>query len=222
MIALAGPLSHIPQGMFWLVLGAEQVPVSALTTTPTGSTTVVSSDYSAVYDNFWLQLCSFALLLQFLLFWLNLTLPVYPLDGGRLLVAGLSYLGIGLESAGYIAAGMGVAAGGFILMYGLLASATTAAFGAWAVYEALSLRSRVKAGETDFHPMFANYMGGPPAASYGGGMGMGGGGGMQPGMGGGMGGMGGGGIEAGGVGGGYGTVPGGVPAAPSGAMYGAL
>ena len=184
------------------MLGAELVPVSALTTNPTtGTTSVNSSDYAAVYDNFWLQLCSFALLLQFLLFWLNLTLPVYPLDGGRLLVAGLSYLGIGLESAGYIAAGMGVAAGGFILLYGLLASATTAAFGAWACYEALSLRQKVKAGETDFHPLFAHYMGGPPASAgpYGG----------PPG---------------GGGGGGYGTAAGmeaGVPP-PSGAMYGAL
>ncbi len=206
LIALAGPLSHIPQGLFWLVLGAEQVPVSALTTAPSGATTVVSSDYSAVYNDFWLQLCSFALLLQFLLFWLNLTLPVYPLDGGRLLVSGLSYLGIGLESAGYIAAGMGLAAGGFILLYGLLASATTAAFGAWACYEALSLRSRVKAGETDFHPMFANYQGGPPAVSYGGGGGGAAGGGMM--------GM-----------GGYGTAPAaaeaGVPP-PGSAMYGAL
>ena len=167
MIALAGPLSHIPQGFFWLMLGAEQVPVSALTTSPTGQTKVASSDYAAVYDNFWLQLCSFALLMQFLLFWLNMTLPVYPLDGARLLVAALSHLGVGLESAGYIAAGMGVAAGGFILLYGLLASATTAAFGAWACYEALSLRAKVKAGETDFHPLFSHYQGGPPGMAPG-------------------------------------------------------
>ncbi len=29
MIALAGPLSHIPQGLFWLLVGAEMVPVCA-------------------------------------------------------------------------------------------------------------------------------------------------------------------------------------------------
>ncbi len=203
-IALAGPLSHIPQGFFWLLLGAEQIPVSSITTSPSGSPAVSANDYSAVVNDFWLQLCSFALLMQFLLFWLNMTLPVYPLDGARLLVATLSHLGIGLESAGYIAAGFGIAAGGFILLYGLLASATTAAFGAWAVYEALSLRSRVKAGETDYHPLFAHYMGGPPASAggYGGGPGV-----PPP-----QGSM-----------GGYGTAaPDGGPQHSSGAMYGAL
>ena len=208
-IALAGPLSHIPQGLFWLVLGAEQIPVSALNAAPSsagGAPGAAASDYAVVLNDFWLELCSFALLMQFLLFWLNMTLPVYPLDGARLLVATLSHLGIGLESAGYIAAGFGIAAGGFILLYGLLASATTAAFGAWAVYEALSLRSRVKAGETDYHPLFAHYMGGPPAAA--GGYGMGGGGGVPP--------------PQGGMGG-YGTAaPDGGPAPSSGAMYGAL
>lgn len=164
------------QGLFWLVLGAEQIPVTSLTTTPSGQTAVASSDYSAVMGDFWLQLCSFALLLQFLLFWLNMTLPVYPLDGGRLLVAACSHLGVNLESAGYIVSGAGIAAGGFIFLYGLLASATTAAFGAWACYEAFALRQRVKAGETDMHPLFSNYMGGPPGASM---AGMGGGPGMM-------------------------------------------
>ena len=173
-IALAGPLSHIPQGLFWLVLGAEQIPMSALTTNPAGQAAVSASDYAAVMDNWRLQLCSFALLLQFLLFWLNMTLPVYPLDGGRLLVAALSHLGVNLESAGYIVAGSGLAAGGFIFLYGLLSSATIAAFGAWALYEAFALRQRVKAGETDMHPLFSHYMGGPPAmpAGMGGGPGM--------------------------------------------------
>ena len=119
-------------------------------------------------SSFWLQLCSFALLLNFMLLWLNLTLPVYPLDGGRLLTAILSHLGIGLEAAAYIVAGAGIVSGGVILAYGLLASATTAAFGAWAVYEAFALRAKARAGEADFHPLFAHYLGGPPnALSYG-------------------------------------------------------
>ncbi len=142
-----------------------------MTTTPSGQTTVNSSDYAAVYQDFWLQLCSFALLLQFILFWLNLTLPVFPLDGGRLLVATLSHLGVGLESAAYITAGFGLVGGGLILMYGLLASATTAAFGLWIVYEAYSLRRKAVAGEADYHPLFAHYTGGPPAAMRAGDMG---------------------------------------------------
>ena len=140
---------------------------AALTTTPSGATTVNSSDYAAIYQDFWLQLCSFALLLQFLLFWLNLTVPVYPLDGGRLMVATLSHLGVGLESAAYIVAGLGLACGGFVLLYGLLASATTAAFGVWIIYEAYGLRRKAASGEADYHPLFAHYTGGPPSAQVG-------------------------------------------------------
>lgn len=135
-------------------------PAAALTTSSSGQTTVASSDYSTVYNDFWLQLCSFALLLQFLLFWLNVTLPVYPLDGGRVLVAGLSYLGVGLESAAYIVAGAGLLNGGLILLYGLLGNATTAALGLWVVYEAYNLRRKVANGEAEYHPLFTHYIGG--------------------------------------------------------------
>ena len=193
-IALAGPVSHLVQGVFWLFLGAEMVPVCASCPSPpashpstvtadschaprhplaaltsssspssVGSPPSGSSDYAQVVStDFWLALCSFALLLQFLLFWLNVTLPVYPLDGGRLMVATLSYLGVGLESAAYITAGMGLFSGGLILLYGLLGSATTTALGIWVVYEAYNLRRKAASGEADFHPLFANYAGGPP------------------------------------------------------------
>ena len=135
---------------------------SATTSVGSPPAAVGSSDYATVYTNFWLELCSFALLLQFLLFWLNVTIPVYPLDGGRLTVATLSYLGVGLESAAYITAALGLASGGLILLYGLLGSATTTALGIWVVYEAYNLRRKAASGEADFHPLFANYAGGPP------------------------------------------------------------
>ena len=213
-IALAGPLSHIPQGLFWMILGAESVPVSALTTGPTGQTTVNSSDYAAVYNDFWLQLCSLSLLLQFILFFTNLLLPVYPLDGGRLLVNTLSHLGVGLESAAYIVSAAGLGVGGLIFGLGLLGSATQAAFGLWVLYSAFLLRQKAARGEADFDPLFAHYTGGPPGPAQGGGGGYAGAGGapvFHPAAAGGMGGAGygAGGMEAG-------------LAAPPSAHYGSL
>jgi len=201
-IALAGPLSHIPQGLFWLLLGAETVPVSALSAGPSSAAAAApgaaprSSDYAALENDFWLQLCSFGLLLQFILFFTNTLLPVYPLDGGRLMVNALSSAGVGLEAAAYMVSSAGLAVGGVIFGLGLLGSATQAAFGGWVLWSSFSLRQKAARGEADFDPLFAHYTGGPPVPAY------------APG-------------GAGGGGGGFGLAPGGGAAAPSGAMYGA-
>lgn len=157
IIAAAGPASHILQALFWLILGAELVPSNALQTTPTGQIQIDPSDYAEVYNNFWLQMCSQALLLQLLLFWVNTTVPAYPLDGSRILVNCLSMCGVGLETAAMTVALLCLLSGAFLFMYGLLASSMTTFFGMYVCYEAFRIRQKVKNSETELHPLFAFY-----------------------------------------------------------------
>ena len=104
-----------------------------------------------------MSLCSFALLLQLMLLWVNVSVPVYPLDGGRLAVAALAHLGLGLDAAAFIVAGAGLMSGGLTLLYGLLSSATAFFFGVWVLYEAFCLRRMAAAGEAGSHPLFRMY-----------------------------------------------------------------
>ena len=80
IVAVAGPLTHVPQYLFWYILmylsnGGQmsfQLPLTW-------------------GKPFWLTLCSYAMMMQIVLFVFNL-IPAYPLDGGRLLAALLGYL----------------------------------------------------------------------------------------------------------------------------------
>jgi len=80
LVAIAGPLTHIPQVGLWYV---------AMYASNRG---VVQLFWPVHWGwDFWLALCSAAMLLQIALFLFNL-IPAYPLDGGRLLGAFLSAL----------------------------------------------------------------------------------------------------------------------------------
>ncbi len=80
LVAIAGPLTHIPQVGLWYV---------AMYASNRG---VVELFWPVQWGwDFWLALCSAAMLLQIALFLFNL-IPAYPLDGGRLLGAFLSAL----------------------------------------------------------------------------------------------------------------------------------
>lgn len=80
LVAIAGPLTHIPQIALWC---------AAMYVSNRG---VVELFWPLQWGwDFWLALCSAAIFLQIALFLFNL-IPAYPLDGGRLLGAFLSSL----------------------------------------------------------------------------------------------------------------------------------
>ena len=86
-VALAGPLTHLPQTLIWLILLAigDAGDVSLRTT-----------------GDFFADLCRDAIVLNLLLFLFNLCVPAYPLDGGRILSAGLLLAGVPVHAAANI------------------------------------------------------------------------------------------------------------------------
>ena len=53
---------------------------------------------------------------QLLLFWINTTVPAYPLDGSRILVNALSLCGVGLETAAMTVALLCLLSGAMLFM----------------------------------------------------------------------------------------------------------
>jgi len=80
LIAISGPLTHIPQFLFWtsLLYLSNNRKYELLWKLESGG-------------NFWVNLCSGSIIIQIILLVFNL-LPVYPLDGGKILSIGLKYL----------------------------------------------------------------------------------------------------------------------------------
>ncbi len=91
LIAIAGPLTHIPQVIIWLLLlyisNHEQLQFSFVLT----------------WDNMFSQLCVGAIFIQIALFLFNL-LPAVPLDGGRLLTAFLTWKNVNQSQSSKIVA----------------------------------------------------------------------------------------------------------------------
>lgn len=131
--------------------------VSACPRPPPVQVGVDSADYAEVYNDFWLQMCSQALLLQLLLFWITTTVPAYPLDGSRILVNCLSLCGVTLETAAMTMALLALLSGAALFLYGLLASSMTTFFGVYVCYEAFRVRQKVKNSEAELHPLFLHY-----------------------------------------------------------------
>lgn len=82
LIAIAGPLTHIPMVLLWILL---------MYCTNHGEVTL---DLQLSWgEDFWISLCAGAIAVQISLFCFNL-IPAFPLDGGRLFGAWMSYKGI--------------------------------------------------------------------------------------------------------------------------------
>ena len=77
LVALAGPATHIPQVLFWLLLMAIS------------NGGKIHMAYALTWNTLWLQVCAGAISTQLAIFLFNL-LPAFPLDGGRILAACLA------------------------------------------------------------------------------------------------------------------------------------
>ena len=95
LIALAGVLSHGPQGLFWfliyLSINSGQTSDFEFRT----YFTIISSGPQGFFST----VCEQSILLNILLMWFNLFLPVYPLDGGRIMTSAMLLMGVALNKA---------------------------------------------------------------------------------------------------------------------------
>lgn len=118
LVTIAGPLSHVPQALFWLglylKLGGGGHPLSLEIDMDNLKEGGVVTFVSTVAMQ--------ALVMNIVMFKLNLIMPVHPFPGGRALVALLVMCGANLSTAGLVTATMGILMGlvafwsGFILL----------------------------------------------------------------------------------------------------------
>ncbi|KAL7542593.1 hypothetical protein ACHAXR_011930 [Thalassiosira sp. AJA248-18] len=94
-IAAAGPSAHIPMVLFWFAFYAAINRGDISDFTFRSYLTVISSDFRGFFSTLFEQAC----LMNILLFWFNLFLPAYPLDGGRLMTSSMLLMGVALNKA---------------------------------------------------------------------------------------------------------------------------
>lgn len=109
-VAIAGPIMHIPQMIFWLIIfvAIEQGDWEHF------------SMYVDTSVNFGALLASQAFYLNLVLFVFNLFVPAYPLDGGRCLAAGLILCGMTVLQAAMATAVVGMAIAAALAIWGIV------------------------------------------------------------------------------------------------------
>jgi len=116
--SLAGPLTHIPMGLFWWILyvatkGADKAlwpswAVNLVYMTSGGARTFVE------------VLSAYVVYLNLVLFCFNLLIPAYPLDGGRVFGSSLIlFLGMNNRKAAKVTAGTAMLIGFGMIAYAL-------------------------------------------------------------------------------------------------------
>lgn len=166
LVALAGPMVHVPMGVIWYFLFDS----AAGDWEVTGGGGVKMEN-----KNFWTQICYSMLAMQFILFFFNLFIPAFPLDGGRIMVDMFAMCNFERNSAAYVTAAISSFWGLLMLAYGVVISSmerrfhTCVLIGMWILWQAWGIWRMVKNGKVGEHPMFAKFDGGeaepaPPPA----------------------------------------------------------
>mmetsp|Transcript_29247 Transcript_29247/g.41399 ORF Transcript_29247/g.41399 Transcript_29247/m.41399 type:complete len:283 (+) Transcript_29247:398-1246(+) len=158
-IAVAGPLTNVLQGSFWL---------SLYTLSENGDFAIFSNSISleSLRDGgpgeFISLLSVQATVLNTALFIMNLAIPGYPLDGGRCLADFLIIVGFETQTAGRITALVGMLSGFLMLFMGVYlyisdksgAGLFLAIVAAFVISAATELLKLVNMGTTYEHPLF--------------------------------------------------------------------
>lgn len=181
-VALAGPLTHIPQMFFWWMIYLLVKYEFDMTGNVTGiwpSFSIFLKTMSTGPAGFFQVLAGEAVWLNVILFCFNLLIPAYPLDGGRVFAAALMLkLGVEPLKAAFVTAMTGVVislamvaysfvtiftgGGGFSLYFGLV--------GIYVFFESYDLKNAVKREDLKDHPIFGRecYRSGGASSSAGG------------------------------------------------------
>jgi len=150
LVALAGPVTHLPQWLAWRALLALSV----------GSLAVHLGSWAPVLT----ALCSSAVSMQVLLAAFNLLLPVYPLDCSKVVIALCCLAGVSSERAAifmcFLSASciMAIVASmaGFLSVpfFGTGNHLLNVMMFGWMAYQTYNLFSQVKQGDLRAHPLF--------------------------------------------------------------------
>lgn len=150
-VAACGPLTHLPMAGICagilLLIGPWQW--SYLNVFETWY------PFYPVWDHFWANFTVGFLKLQIVLFFFNLLVPAYPLDGGRILT-NLLLIRYGRTQAAVVTTYFSIPIGLAILIWGFLQrDFLFGLLGLWVLYEAWQIRRLAAMGEIEAHPMFA-------------------------------------------------------------------
>lgn len=150
-IAVLGPLTHLPLAALSVGLLFLQVPWSWTYLNPLDPWIPYP-----LQELFWADVSVGFLRIQVLLFVLNLVVPSYPLDGGRIL-ANLLVTRYGRDRAAILTTYFSIPIGIAIFMFGFFQrDFFIGLMGIWMLYEAWQIRRLAAQGQLDAHPMFGS------------------------------------------------------------------
>ena len=132
-VAAAGPLTHIPMGLIWLML-------------------------SAITSGFVKDLAWEALWINVYLFAFNLLIPAYPMDASRILTSTLAICGVSVSAASIVVIGLSMIMSTALLVYGFwLVQLLPVFVGSYTMAETYKIYALLRAGQIHHPPSFAKY-----------------------------------------------------------------
>jgi Zn-dependent protease len=155
-VAIAGPLAHLPQIVFWMTL---------FMVLNGGQYLEFQSDINLNYlkqggwVSFWSIISVQATMMNVALFVFNLAIPAYPMDGGRCLAALLCMCGVSAYSAGMVTSVTAMLVGFAFMILGFypvptVTGALLALFGVFIANSSLELIRMTVRGQVHDHPLF--------------------------------------------------------------------
>eukprot|EP00668_Euglena_longa_P048295 GGOE01065363.1.p1 GENE.GGOE01065363.1~~GGOE01065363.1.p1 ORF type:complete len:356 (+),score=76.87 GGOE01065363.1:49-1068(+) len=143
IIALAGPLTHVPQILFWLMLALISGGVH----------------WAVVYidGSLFCAICNGAMQLNTILLLFNLCLPCYPLDGGRILVAAMLLKGVSIETTAKACIYISIGIAGIGMLYAIASlNLFLILITLWVMFQVYQVWILLRAGGIHSHPLFHN------------------------------------------------------------------
>eukprot|EP00884_Botryococcus_braunii_P021231 jgi/Botrbrau1/7792/Bobra.0159s0220.1 len=157
LVAIAGPLTHVPMFLIWFLM-------LLFSWKGIFHTWTVRINHIDPVENLWIALCAGACQLNIGLFFFNVLLPAYPLDGGRIFADLLLICGVDPVVAAKITVSVAFIVTILIILYGLYRQMLlTVAVGLFMLFPTFTLLGAIRAGTVRLHPMF-NFAGPGPTA----------------------------------------------------------
>lgn len=154
VVAVAGPLTHVPMTGLWLLL----LTVAQHTNSGAWSAPSLVLPQPSTAALMWQAICAGAVAINISLAAFNLLVPAYPLDGGRLLADSLLACGVPPPTAAKVTVGLAAPLGLGIVAWSLAphhVQITLTCVGAFILVATWELWSHVRRGTLDQHPLFA-------------------------------------------------------------------